>query len=87
MTPPLKPCPFCGEAPRLREHHYFDEGTPVVTYSVCCASLECEVEPHTYEYDRDDIAARTWNTRVPEGGTTRKRVGTRSKASGGTTTG
>ena len=30
---------------------------------------------------------KDWSTRVPEGGTTRTRVGTRSKASGGTTTG
>ena len=73
MTPKLKPCPFCGGDANDFVSRYGDK-------VVGCLSLRCQVNPWTPE-------AEDWNTRVPEGGTKPKRVGTRSKASGGKTRG
>lgn len=38
-----KPCPFCGEIPRLEDHTGYDSGT-----YISCRNPKCRISPCTY---------------------------------------
>ena len=52
--PKLKPCPFCGEAPRLYLHYGY--------YRIECQNGECPSRLTASANQKDIIAA--WNTRL-----------------------
>lgn len=56
----LKPCPFCGAAPK---HHRVAKDSPSEPqmYGVFCLNRDCEVKPAIYG---DDLELR-WNRRSP----------------------
>lgn len=49
----LKPCPFCGQMPKLR--HY------AVCYDVACVNESCERQPRTYAWNYPETAIDEWN--------------------------
>lgn len=55
----LKPCPFCGEIPKIFHDRHSVE---------CCNGL-CDVMPSTwsYTYDTDEDAVEAWNRRASDG--------------------
>ena len=51
----LKPCPFCGEKPKI--------GTTGTFYRVYCFSPSCYIRPNTrFEKNKED-AVEQWNRR------------------------
>lgn len=59
----LKPCPFCGELPRLYGGAILNEE------SIDCVNDECPVQPTTGYRDWPD-AVTAWNTRAMKKETT-----------------
>lgn len=55
----LKPCPFCGEMPRIIEHEYTGASN---TYGVRC---RCGAQSFQF-YEEPSLAANAWNTRKGE---------------------
>ena len=66
MGETLKPCPFCGEIPRLTIAHNFGNKTTPICFSVRCANLKCDIFPWTQGYEKEEDAIRVWNTRAGE---------------------
>ena len=63
-TPDLKPCPFCGQQPRI--DRYFMPNMPNVLYAVQCVNINCPTNPITqYCKDRKFII-ESWNRRVTD---------------------
>ena len=68
-SPTLKPCPFCGQKPLMRQIYSeaFARGE-LQNYYVACLNEKCAVQPATqnnYRTKRQAVAA--WNRRA-EGG-------------------
>ena len=57
-TPPLLPCPFCGDKARLVEYH----GSASDRWSVECGNLGCFVQPVSHR-DTKERTVNGWNTR------------------------
>jgi hypothetical protein len=55
IIPPVKPCPFCGELPRLFG------GFP--SWGLRCVYKRCKVQPGTNSQRHAAIAVRIWNKR------------------------
>lgn len=54
----LKPCPFCGESPKITKN------MPVKgLLSISCENRKCKVHPHVVKYDKKS-AANAWNNRT-----------------------
>ena len=52
----LKPCPFCGNTPMLRN----DAGE----WRVECSGPECDCLPSTWWYESEEEAIEAWNRRA-----------------------
>jgi len=54
----IKPCPFCGEIPKLEEHNkgglYFE---------IACENIGCAIEPHI-DHECEQVVLVLWNTRA-----------------------
>ena len=61
MQEKLKPCPFCGEKPKLKEHILYKHN-----YIVHCTNDFCLVEPCTKLYPKEKQAIEAWNRRTNE---------------------
>ena len=59
MSDELKPCPFCGAAPQVKENHYLDGYDNVIIS--CPGCLFAGRTGHTFEQ-----AAEKWNSRPVE---------------------
>ena len=55
----LKPCPFCGETPRIIEHEYTDVDN---TYGIKC---KCGTQGFQF-WETIDDAIEAWNRRKTE---------------------
>ena len=62
----LKPCPFCGGVPRLREYRTFDEQIHgvVTRYYVQCEA--CGIEVPALGYGSGNKATEAWNRRAKD---------------------
>lgn len=58
MTDALLPCPFCGEAPTLRED-------PDGNTLILCRSSVCTMHVSSGWRNPDTTAIDAWNTRAP----------------------
>ena len=52
----LKPCPFCGEIPKIYKRVHF--------FVVECHNTKCQVMPETRIMDTKEKAAEAWNRRA-----------------------
>jgi Lar family restriction alleviation protein len=62
----LKPCPFCGRAPRHTQRGA-SLGSPSTTGEVhflACACGECSAHAHQFGWSLVDVASK-WNRRAP----------------------
>ena len=60
----LKPCPFCGEKPKLRRSlEEFDNGAFDYVCFVRCENTACELNPCTTDYGEAHLAIDAWNRR------------------------
>lgn len=57
MMDELKPCPFCGEIPRIIEHEFVDSDN---TYGIKC---KCGAQGFQF-WETIDDAIEAWNRRV-----------------------
>ena len=61
MGEKLKPCPFCGKTPEIREYDLAGGGTQ---YCIECMNLKCPQQPSTeHLIFTEDDAILAWNTR------------------------
>jgi Lar family restriction alleviation protein len=60
MTDKLKPCPFCGGEPELKQD--FDDKQ----ISVCCDNETCVTICETFWHDTREEAIKAWNTRADD---------------------
>ena len=56
----LKPCPFCGELPKL------EYGNGIKKYWYVCENEKCPCQPLTYAHKNKGVVTRAWNTRTPQ---------------------
>ncbi len=56
----LKPCPFCGAFPALKENH---SGS---TFMVECVNQMCRLQVKSYARETEEAAIELWNTRAEE---------------------
>lgn len=56
----LKPCPFCGELPKL------EYGNGIKKYWYVCENEKCSCQPLTYAHKNKGVVTRAWNTRTPK---------------------
>lgn len=57
----LKPCPFCGQTPELKEWQW----PRSVAYRVHCVNELC-CRPCVGDYNSPEIAVERWNTRLDD---------------------
>lgn len=58
-----KPCPWCGETPRIMKRQGIDNGSELhFPYYVMCASFGCEIKPQTGYWKYPDEAVYSWNS-------------------------
>ena len=60
----LKPCPFCGQIPRMNEHRFYDDdlkGFNDYSYGVECP--DCFTQSFQF-YKSKEKAIKAWNTRA-----------------------
>lgn len=62
----LKPCPFCGKAPRIRIAYAPDHGTDMLVIE-CFTSPKICVRPITRWCFTEEEAAEQWNRRANDG--------------------
>ena len=68
--PELKPCPFCGQTPKMEESARFprygkDEGKRIKGYTVVCQNMYCILHNEDNRYPRsENEAAEAWNHRA-----------------------
>lgn len=68
--PELKPCPFCGQTPKMEESARFpcygkDEGKRIKGYTVVCQNMYCILHNEDNWYRRsENEAAEAWNHRA-----------------------
>lgn len=67
---PLKPCPFCGSAPRMQSDTRYPRPScePKEAYEVVCSNYDCivgGVDERYYPTARK--AAEAWNRRINDG--------------------
>ena len=66
----LKPCPFCGETPRIEKsvrfpHYGKNEGKRIKGYTVVCKNLDCILYNADNWYRRSlGKACSAWNSRT-----------------------
>lgn len=66
----LKPCPFCGQAPKVEESARFqrygkDEGKRIKGYTVVCQNMYCILHNEDNWYRRSaKEASEEWNHRA-----------------------
>lgn len=66
----LKPCPFCGQTPKMEESARFpcygkDEGKRIKGYTVVCQNMYCILHNEDNWYRRsENEAAEAWNHRA-----------------------
>ena len=60
MMSELKPCPFCGLSPKMRES---DIGN-ITAWVVYCPHTICKVKPQTAYIRKRTDAIEAWNRRV-----------------------
>lgn len=66
----LKPCPFCGQTPKMEESARFprygkDEGERIKGYTVVCQTMYCILYNADNWYGRSEKeASEAWNRRV-----------------------
>lgn len=56
----LKPCPFCGAFPALKENH------SGLTFVVECVNQMCGLQVKSYASETEEAAIELWNTRAEE---------------------
>lgn len=62
MMHELKPCPFCGEKPKV--DRYFMPTMPNVLYAVQCVNINCPTNP-IIQYCKDRaFIIKSWNRRA-----------------------
>lgn len=54
----LKPCPFCGESPRLK----FIKNN-INKWVIGCDNYKCRIQPSTDYHRLKNIVVREWNRR------------------------
>lgn len=54
----LKPCPFCGEIPKLECLESSNK------YYYACVNINCPCSPSTYAHKNKGVVARAWNKRI-----------------------
>lgn len=57
----LKPCPFCGNKPRIL---FFNNDVTIRKYNVGCNATLCPVKPTTRLFATVDEAVDAWNIRA-----------------------
>lgn len=68
--PELKPCPFCGQTPKMEESARFqrygkDEGKRIKGYTVVCQNMYCILHNADNWYERSEKeACEAWNHRA-----------------------
>lgn len=68
--PELKPCPFCGQTPKMEEsarfqHYGKDEGKRIKGYTVVCQNMYCILHNEDNWYRRSaKEASEEWNHRA-----------------------
>lgn len=60
----LKPCPWCGQIPEIREHNISMKDPNFVLYSVECMNNHCACMPGTNNCYKPEDAAEIWNRRA-----------------------
>lgn len=55
----IKPCPFCGEVPKLR---YI--GGDIKKWVIDCTNYKCKIQPSTDYHRLKYIIIREWNNRA-----------------------
>lgn len=61
----LKPCPFCGQKPKLLGH--VGEANRTSFFAIRCVNLKCPASCVAVMDKESDKAAAKWNTRVATG--------------------
>lgn len=56
----LKPCPFCGEPPKINEYH----GSAIPEYSVDCMNDNCPAYAGSSLKETKEETIEAWNTRA-----------------------
>jgi hypothetical protein len=63
MSEELKPCPWCGELPRL---YTMSDNSCNDYWEIGCAGEECAANPSTMSFISVEDAIEKWNTRFEE---------------------
>lgn len=53
----LKPCPFCGEMPKVEFDEYYKK------HWIYCNNPKCRIQPNTAFHKRKSVIVREWNRR------------------------
>ena len=68
----LKPCPFCGEKPKVKEwlDAYGEQAIPAsIKYQIACPfKTTCPVQPMTEWREKKQDCVKEWNTRKVKNG-------------------
>jgi Lar family restriction alleviation protein len=59
----LKPCPFCGEIPKIE---IFTDMFERKKYGIECHGSDCEINPMTAWYADENDAIEAWNRRAED---------------------
>lgn len=65
----LKPCPFCGQMPEIRQDYRYPrpECNRTKAYEVICMNWDCPIYKADYNYYFSEAdAIKAWNTRAGE---------------------
>ena len=61
----LKPCPWCGETPKVLRLNFTDS----IEYGVACLNMSCSIKPCSGCFDTtEEEAIEHWNTRYERTG-------------------